>query len=117
MAGFEDTVKALREAVSLSPDNLPLRQHLAETILGMGRPEEAEREFKAALARWPDHVPLKVGLATAFHHQGKASAAIVVVEELLRFQNPPARARLLYSRLLLSAGDVERAVRQYKQAV
>jgi AAA+ superfamily predicted ATPase len=117
MAGFDATVAALREAVSLSPDNLPLRQHLAQTLLDMGRPDEAEREFKSALGRWPDQVPLKLGLAAAFLHQGKASASIVVVEELLRLSAPPVRARVLYARLLLGAGEVERAVRQYKQAV
>src|SRR4051812_39664735 len=117
MAGFDATVAALREAVKLSPDNLPLRQHLADTLLGAGRPDEAEREYKAALAQWPDQVALKVGLATAFLHQGKASMSIVVVEEVLRSSDAPAKARLLYARLLLGAGDVERAVRQYKQAV
>src|SRR6478736_4161250 len=117
MAGFDATVAALREALKFSPDNLPLRLHLADTLLGAGRPDEAEREYKTALARWPDHVPLKVGLATAFFHQGKSSMSIVVVEELLRQPSPPARARLLYARLLLGSGDVQRAVRQYKQAV
>jgi SpoVK/Ycf46/Vps4 family AAA+-type ATPase len=117
MAGFESTIAALRQAANLSPDNLPLREHLAQTLLDAGRPEEAEREFKSALSRWPDYVPLKMGLATAFFRQGKASTAIVVVEELLRLADPPARARLLHARLLLGAGEVERAVRQYKQAV
>jgi transitional endoplasmic reticulum ATPase len=117
MAGFETTLAALRDAVKLSPDNFPLRQHLAQTLLDMGRPDEAEKEFKSALATWPDQVGLKLGLATAFLHQGKASASIVVVEELLRLADPPARARLLYARLLLGSGEVERAVRQYKQAI
>ena len=117
MAGFESTLAALREAVALSPDNLPLRQHLAQTLLDIGRADEAEREFKSALTRWPEQAPLKVGLATAFYHQGKSSAAIVVAEELLRLPDPPPRARLLYARLLLGAGEVERAVRQYKQAI
>jgi SpoVK/Ycf46/Vps4 family AAA+-type ATPase len=117
MAGFESTLAALREAVKLSPDNFPLRQHLAQSLLDMGRPDEAEKEFKSALAQWPDQVSLKLGLATAFLHQGKASTSIVVVEELLRLPDPPPRARLLYARLLLGSGEVERAVRQYKQAI
>jgi AAA+ superfamily predicted ATPase len=117
MAGFDATLAALREAVKVSPDNLPLRLHLADTLLGMGRPDEAEREYKAALATWPDNTPLKLGLATAFLHQGKSSASIVIVEDLLRLPDAPPRARLLYARLLLGGGDAERAVRQYKQAV
>ncbi|MEZ0265323.1 MAG: AAA family ATPase [Phycisphaerae bacterium] len=111
------TIAALRAAVDVSPDNLPLRKHLADTLLDAGRPEEAEREFKASIARWPDDAALKLGLATAFWRQGKASPALVVVEELLRQSDAPAGTRVLHARLLLAAGDVERAVRQYKLAV
>lgn len=117
MAGFDETISALRQAAGLSPENLPLRQHLAEVLLNNGHPEEAEKEYRAALGKWPEHLPLKVGLATAFFRQGKASASSVVVEELLRLPDPPARIRVLYARLLLGAGEAERAVRQYKQAV
>src|SRR5436190_12921669 len=112
-----DPIAPLREAVKLSPDNLPLRRHLAQTLLSTGRSEEAEREFKSALAQWPDDSLLKVGLATAFNRQGKHSAAIVVVEELLRQTNPPPAALLLHCRLLLGTGEVDRAVRQYKRAI
>src|SRR6185436_8432334 len=77
-----DQIAALREAIKVSPDNLPLRRHLGQSLLSAGLPQEAEREFRLALTQWPDDRELKVGLATAFHRQGKASAAIVVVEEL-----------------------------------
>jgi transitional endoplasmic reticulum ATPase len=42
MFSGEATVQALRDALRISPDNLPLRQHLAETLLGLGRFDEAE---------------------------------------------------------------------------
>src|SRR5262245_52832999 len=56
-----DPLAALREALRLSPDNIPLRQHLAESLLGSGQPEQAEAEFKAALALAPDNAGLKLG--------------------------------------------------------
>ena len=31
-------------------DNLPLRQHLAETLLGYGRLDEAEKELRDAIS-------------------------------------------------------------------
>jgi transitional endoplasmic reticulum ATPase len=117
MSGFDATLAALREAVKVSPDNLPLRQHLAQTLLDAGRPEEAEQEFKSALAQWPTQVALKLGLATAFNRQGKTSAAMVVVEELIKGPDVPPAARVLHARLLLATGDPERAVRQYKLAI
>jgi AAA+ superfamily predicted ATPase len=113
----DDGLKSLREALWLSPDNVPLRQHLAETLLGMGRPAEAEAEYRHALNLAPDEAGLKVGLATAFYQQGKHSHAIVIVEDLAKHANAPAKAYMLYARLLVGAGEVERAVRQYKKAV
>ena len=112
-----DPLAGLREAVKLSPENLPLRQHLAESLRGLGRFDEAEQEYKAALARFPDHSPLKVGLAQTYFQQGKNGPALVVVEDLLKRPDTPPAAVLLHARLLDRAGDVDRAVRQYKEAV
>jgi predicted Zn-dependent protease len=113
----DDAISSLREALRHSPDNIPLRTHLAEQLLAAGRGEDAVEEFKAALAARPDDAKLKVGLATAFHQQGKHSAAMVIVEDLVKQRDVPPKATMLYARLLLKAGDVERAVRQYKKAV
>jgi len=41
----KETVQALRAALEFSPDNVPLRQHLADTLLGLGQFEEAETEL------------------------------------------------------------------------
>ncbi len=112
-----DPFDALREALRQSPDNVPLRQHLADSLLERGRADEAETEYRRALAQQPHHAPLKVGLARAFYQQGKNSEAFVVVEEVLKHRDPPAAARLLHARLLFQAGDVSRAVAQYKAAV
>src|SRR5688572_32362965 len=95
----EDGLKSLRDALRLSPDNVPLRQHLADTLLGMGRPAEAEVEYRHALNLAPDDARLKVGLATAFYQQGKHSHAIVIVEDLAKRADAPAKAHMLYARL------------------
>jgi transitional endoplasmic reticulum ATPase len=113
----EKTIQSLREAVQVSPDNVPLRRHLAEALMDLGRHAEAEQEYRQALARDAGSVPLKVGLARAFYQQGKNSPALVIVEDLLRLADTPAEAYLLHARLLLRTGDVERAVRQYREAI
>ena len=113
----DEAVSSLREALRLSPDNIPLRIHLAETLLGFGRAEEAEKEYRSALTIAPNDVRLKIGLANAFYQQGKNSHAMVIVEELIKRPDSPGKAHLIYSRLLFRAGDVERAVRQYKRAI
>ena len=117
MLDSDATIQALREALRVSPENLPLRRHLAETLLGLGRPDEAEGEFLQALALAPDDAPLMLGLATALTQQGKHGPAQRLVEALLRTPAPPPRAYLLHARLLLQAGQVEQAARQYRRAV
>jgi SpoVK/Ycf46/Vps4 family AAA+-type ATPase len=115
MNDSDPALQALRDALRVSPDNVPLRQHLADTLLRLGDPAEAEKEYRHALSQAPDRLPLKVGLARAFYEQGKNSQALVVIEDLLKAADTPAAAYHLHARLLLRAGDVERAVRQYRQ--
>jgi transitional endoplasmic reticulum ATPase len=112
-----DPLDALRAALAVSPDNVPLRQHLAESLLGVGRAEEAEAEFRSALALAPDNTTLQLGLARSFFEQQKHSAALVVLEKLVKHRSPPAAAHALYARLLFQRGEVENAVAQYKLAI
>ena len=105
----DDPLKALREALRLSPDNLPLRKHLAESLLGSGRADEAVKEFRDALARWPDDSSLKLGLARSYFQMGKNSEALVIAEALIQRNDTPAAAYVLHARLLLRAGEAERA--------
>jgi ATP-dependent 26S proteasome regulatory subunit len=117
MHSNDEIIDNLRESVRLSPQNIPLRLHLADTLLSFGRAEEAEREYRQALALAPDHPRLKVGLAHAFYQQGKNSQALVVLEDVLKGPQPPARGFVLHARLLLAAGDVPQSVRQYRRAL
>ena len=77
-------IENLREAVRLSPENIPLRRHLAESLLGLGKADLAEAEFRETLTLAPDDVALKVGLASAFAQQGKNTLAVVILEDVTR---------------------------------
>lgn len=117
MTTSHDTVRALRSALKFSPDNVPLRQHLADTLLSLGQPEEAEQEYRQALALKPEETQLKLGLAKAFYQQSKHSQALVIVEDLLRRSDCPALAYLIHARLLLNSGAIQQAVSQYRYAI
>jgi transitional endoplasmic reticulum ATPase len=117
MTTSHDTVRALREALKLSPDNIPLRQHLAEMLLTVGQFEEAEQEYRQALALKPEQTELKLGLAKAFYHQSKHSQALVIIEDFVKRSDSPPLAYLLHARLLLNSGAVKQAVIQYRQAI
>ncbi len=113
----DDALEALREAVRVSPNNIPLRQHLADTLFGKGLADEAEKEYRAALELAPNSVPLKLGLARAFYQQGKQSHALVIVEDMVKNPKAPARAFMLYAKLLAGIGEVEQAINQYRRAI
>ena len=112
-----DPFKTLREAVERSPDNIPLRQHLADALLERGLADEAAAEYRRALALDAANVELRVGLARAFYRQSKDSEAFVILEQLVKQRNASAAARVLFARLLWKAGDVPGAVAQYKAGV
>lgn len=117
MIPSDETIAALREALKVSPTNIPLHKHLAESLLRMGRFDQAELAYREALAIAPHNVELKLGLANAYYQQEKNSPALVVVEDLIGQADPPAAAYLLHARLLVRAGEPQRAAHQYREAV
>ena len=110
-------IEALRESLKVSPDNIPLRRHLAESLLKLGRHDEAESEYRAALARDPNNNDLKTGLANTYFQAGKDSHALAIVESLVKIRDTPPAAHLLHARLLLRQGEVEFAISEYRCAI
>ena len=117
MNSGEHTVNALRDALRVSPDNLPLRLHLASTLMTLGRYADAEGEYRHALTQSPDHLEVKLGLAHAYNQQGKNSHALVIVEDLIKAPDAPAATFVLYARLLSAAGDGRRAASMYRRGI
>lgn len=107
----------LLEAVKASPDNLPLRKLLASALLKNRRFEEAEVEYKAALRMAPEDLTLQMGLATTFLEQGKTAMAMVIMEDILSHDTPPAQAWIIQARLLLTAGQAQQAQEAYDNAI
>ena len=112
-----EAIQALREALNASPENLALRQLLADTLLKHGFGELAEKEFRTGLIQAPASLPMKMGLARAFYQQNKPSHALVILEDLLKDPKAPARAFLLHARILAGIGEIGQAVTEYQRAV
>jgi len=111
-----DAFDALFEAVRVSPDNLPLRRHLAESLLAANRPGDAEREYQAALRLAPDDERSAVGLADACFREGRHHEGLVVLESRpAAAASPPAR--LLAARMHLATGALPQARAGYLEAV
>lgn len=115
----EDTIRSLREALRHSPDNLPLRKHLAEVLLGFGRAAEAERELRELVPLAASDHSLKAMLARAYLQLGRSTHAVVVLEDLAQHHSSDMTPslRVLFAEALERAGEMERARSQYRQAI
>lgn len=112
----EDPLAPLREALTVSPTNVPLRLHVADALVAAGRPDEAEALLKDGLSRTANDSRLKLALARVYLKQGKYSAGIVVCEALVRGNSAPA-ALVVLARLFLRSGEPDKAADAYRKAV
>jgi SpoVK/Ycf46/Vps4 family AAA+-type ATPase len=112
----DNTIQGLREALKHSPDNIPLRLLLAETLLDMNRLEEAETEY-TTICRASDDPKAKTGLATVFYRKGNYSACNVILEQLLEDGKDDLSILTLYAKGLLKENAVAKAIDIYKMAL
>lgn len=112
----DNTIDSLREALKHSPDNTPLRQLLADTLLTLNRLDEAETEFSTLLKISNDN-KAKVGLATVFYKKGSYSACNVILEEVIEKGTNEINVFTLYAKGLLKEQSVAKAIEAYKKAL
>jgi len=109
-----EEIQALRQALSFSPENVALRQHLGSRLLKLGRFDAAESEFREALKYEANNSELNVLLAEAYFQQQKQSEALVVLESLERADRLTPSGRLLYARVLAQTTELMHAARIYR---
>jgi transitional endoplasmic reticulum ATPase len=115
---FSDPIPALRAALAVSPDNIPLRLHIAETLLNRGEADNAVPAYTQLLKLDPSNVEAQFGLARSLHQTDQLSAALALLESLLnQLDNPPATWLMLHARVLLQSGDQQKATQQFRRAV
>ncbi|MBX3254178.1 MAG: AAA family ATPase [Chitinophagaceae bacterium] len=112
----EQTINNLREALKFSPGNIPLKQHLAETLLKAGRLQEAEAEYKELLAL-TDDVKIKAALAKVFYLQQQYSRCNVILEALIQGGSPDAEVFVLHAKALLKENEISKAIESYQRAL
>jgi len=117
LSAAEETINSLREALSISPENISLHILLADALVKFGFISEGETELKSILAKSPNNTPAKIKLAKLFRQQNRTTEAIVIAESICQASNPPAEAIVLYAKLLYDEGEIQSAVAQYKHAL
>lgn len=113
---MDNTLDNLREALKHSPDNVPLRLLLADTLLTLNRLEEAETEYSTVL-KFTNEIKAKVGLAKVFFRKGSYSACNVVLEEIIDNGTNDIAVFTLYAKGLLKENSTAKAMEAYKKAL
>lgn len=113
---MNETLKNLKEAVALSPNNIVLRKVLAKEFLKYGYPNEAVEELKAALRLMPKDEEAQLLLAHTFLSLGKASTAAVIADELENQGCQQPAFWWLLAQLALEQEDWQTAKQYYDKA-
>ena len=108
---------SLRQAVALSPRNIPLLMLFAEACLDEWLLTEAHQAFQSVLAVDSDHLGAQLGLIRVLQLENKSSEAFVRTEALLAKHPDCSAAYVILSRLHLSEGNRDEARSQYEKAL
>ena len=110
-----ENIKSLQEALKFSPDNIPLRLHLAELLLQDKLIPEAAEQFNETLKRNYGNQRAQLGLAACYYYQKKYSAAVIVYEQIQ--QELPLNAMLIYIRCLIKENSLQQAAELYQKVM
>jgi transitional endoplasmic reticulum ATPase len=111
------SLESLRQAVAVSPDNVPLLLLLGQACLDEFSPDEARQAYEGALAKEPHHFEANLGLVRALFMTGKTSEAAVRAEALAAGHPRESAVHLLLSRILASEGNRDQARMHYEKAL
>lgn len=110
-------LKSLREALAVSPANVPLLMLYAQACIDELSFDEARRAYEQVLAQESERVEAKLGIAQLLQLTGHISEAIVRTEAMVQADPKLAEGWLLLSRLELADGDRRSAAEHYQKAL
>src|SRR5260370_3134662 len=110
-------IDSLREALALSPQNIPLLLLFGQTCLDELNFGEARTAFDRVLQHDPANAEAKLGIAGVLYLSGNISEAVVRTEALLQSKPSLAEAWMLLTRLAHAEGDQTLAAENYQKAL
>ncbi len=114
---MNEMIEQLKEALQISPNNLPLRLHLADVLLKENELSEASEQFSEILRRQNGNIKALTGLSEVYFRQQKYSAAIILFEQLQHDGALTFDAKIKFIRCLLKEHSVGQAKELYMQVL
>jgi SpoVK/Ycf46/Vps4 family AAA+-type ATPase len=104
MPSIDRELESLRAALAVSPENMPLRLHLAATLREAGRTHQAFEEYRAVLELDPDSPVGHADLGLLLYEQKELEAALGHLQNAVRLDPKNAHALLNLSRVESALG-------------
>jgi len=112
----DNHIDSLREALNQSPENIPLRHLLAESLLNLNRLDEAEQEY-VHLLKLINDTKSKVGMAKVYYLKGNYSACNVILEEVIEGNSKDVEVYVMYAKGMLKENNLLNAIEAYQKAL
>ena len=112
-----DNIDNLKEALQFSPNNIPLKLLLANSLLKLNRYEEAETHFLETIDLDCSNTEAKIGLSDLYFQRNEYSKSIVILEDILLFDNKNFDALILFTKALIRENSIDLAIKNYQNAL
>ncbi|HTF82176.1 MAG TPA: AAA family ATPase [Cytophagales bacterium] len=107
-------IEQLRQALLFSPNNVPLKLLLAQSLVDALNYEEAMTLYKEVLQIDPKNQEATYNLALMYFNKQQYSTALVILEETIDLYNSPINHLVLFSKLCVREKDFAKALEYYK---
>jgi Flp pilus assembly protein TadD len=113
---YVDALEPLRRAVEVDADKGRAETALGQALEAIGRNEEAEKQFRSAMARKDGHLRgAQIAYGQFLLRQARVDEALRILEAAQEPESP--ESLLAYARALMQAGDAESAAPKLERLI
>lgn len=111
----EEAIVGFQSVVERNPARLDYTIGFASYLVSLNRPGEAERVLREAVVREPGNLQFKAALVDMVARQRGIRAAAADLVQMMAQDPQDHRLRLMLAQLYETGGDIETAVRTYRE--
>ncbi|MDB5198015.1 MAG: cell division protein [Flaviaesturariibacter sp.] len=110
-----EAIQSLLDALAISPDNIPLRLHVADLMQKEKFYAEAAEQYQLVLQKSYGNAKAQSGLAGSYFALGKFSAAAIIYEQM--GDSLALEDQVKYIKCLIKDGNMQHAIELYQQVL